>query len=208
MIRNPRFGMHPDLFGGETPIVFPIEQLSREEQLSLKRSNLTPEEIREIKDNDEELYEAVISNSPEEQRLAREKCKEVISRAVKSAMSIEEFAQIIKKERDFNDELIEKFSLESLRNPSNWTLRVADKYSNEKCDYEVEFETISPVVDLSEFSLTDWEIEDVGYEVQRENADIDEVEENQEKLRFYVQLPRKVLAYFKLSENVAESLAR
>ena len=63
MIKNPKFGKHPDLFGGETPIVIPIEQLSRDEQLSLKRLNLTTEEFNEIKNTDEELYRAIIENS-------------------------------------------------------------------------------------------------------------------------------------------------
>lgn len=63
MIKNPRFGNHPDLFGGDTPVFVPFDQLSRDEKLSLKRLNLTTEEFNEIENTDEELYRAIIENS-------------------------------------------------------------------------------------------------------------------------------------------------
>lgn len=59
-MKNPAKGMHPDLFGGESRIYVPLDDLTDEEIIALPRAAFDDSEWEEL---DEDLQEAIYENS-------------------------------------------------------------------------------------------------------------------------------------------------
>lgn len=165
MKKNPRFGMHPDLFGGDTPYYIPIESISREELATMKRSNFTKEELSKIRKEDEEVYYEIIKNSPEEQTAATNFIKSEIDRIVESLKSEQNLRRVFQKSigeaAEFAEANNSKFPKEVLNNINAWRVFAVKRDGRPYGDWDETLDDVSVKFDLSRFNLEEWELEDM-----------------------------------------------
>lgn len=207
MLRNPRFGMHPDLFGGETPIYIPIESLSLEELATMKRSQFTPEELYWIERKHPDVYDQIVDNSYEEKTAALDKVSATVlqeqdKRSTPEAITskfiegggIEEAAQ------NYSGEIARKLGLplsevyNALLDVRNWDLKVVIDNAREKGDWETNPDNAEITVDLSEFNLTSKEIYDVA------DSFVDAITEGNKVVIYDVPIPYKGI--WKIRSNI------
>lgn len=181
MRRNPTFGSYHDLFGGKTAIHEPIESLTDEELRNLKRSNFTREELVRIKHDDIETFEEIAKNSQEERELAIEKIKDSMALAVQ-AEAIKQFTKRLPDAAEYIAYERHCAELESkLLDIKMWQFSVVPENEKVKCDYDLEMDSLISVnVDLSDFMLSEEEIQDLdlsisvdGFKVKGERVDIE-----------------------------------
>ena len=182
---NPRFGLRPDLFGSDTDFVVSTDDMSREELMTLKKSNFSNAELKIIEANDRELFEMILENSPEDIKAVLKHITSEILKEIRSRTTTEKLIEILRKNiddaaesaayniaiksKDVSAKNIEAIE-ERLKNYKIWTVRLEPLKLSERADwcYPLNEEPFEVIIDVRPFMLSDKELDKLQYDMDME----------------------------------------
>ena len=185
---NPRFGLRPDLFGSDTDFVVSTDDMSREELMTLKKSNFSNAELKIIEANDIELFEMILENSQEDIKAVLKHITNEILKEIRSRTTTEKLIEILRKNIDdaaesaayniaIKSKNVSARNIEAiearLKNHKIWTVKLEPLKLSERADwsYPLNEEPFEVIIDIRPFMLSDKELDKLHYDMDKVISD-------------------------------------